>query len=220
MCGRFARTSSRDTVAREFGITRFRLDEMGPRYNIAPSQAVDAITAGDGERQLEPMRWGLAAPAGKPRPINARAETVAGVPLFREAFRQRRCLVVADGFYEWRREGERKTPHFIRLRSGRPFTFAAIWSPDAQAEATVAATCALLTCAPNELVAEVHNRMPVILAEAGRDLWLDPTAESKSLRALLLPYPAAEMEAYPVSTYVNSPRHTGAECIRPLGGSS
>jgi putative SOS response-associated peptidase YedK len=215
MCGRFARTSSRATVTAEFGITRFAAEDLGPRYNVAPGQRIETIVREGAETQLDRMRWGLAAPPGKPRPINARSETVAGMPLFRDSFGQRRCLIVADGFYEWRKDGARKTPHFIRLRSQRPFAFAGIWSPDPHAADGAQPTCAILTCPPNALLAEIHNRMPVILPAESRDRWLDPASVTKDLRSLLVPFSAAEMEAFPVSTYVNSARNDGPACLRP-----
>ena len=138
------------------------------------------------------------------------------MPLFRDAFQRRRCLVVADGFYEWQKNGNAKVPHFIRLRSGRPFGFAAIWSSFRTPVGQRVGTCAILTCMPNELVAPIHNRMPVILPGEARERWLDRNADAASLRELLVPLPSAEMDAYPVSTFVNSPRNDGPECVAPL----
>src|SRR5215813_6735239 len=150
MCGRFARTSGRDELAKEFGVTRFVNIDLHARYNIAPSQPVEAVIRDGTERRMGPMRWGFAAADRKVAPINARAETVATAPLFRSAFRGRRCLVVADGFYEWRKDGRVRRPSFIRLRSGRPFGFAALWSFDPASTATSrVATCAIVTCPPN-----------------------------------------------------------------------
>ena len=195
--------------------------DFAPRYNIAPSQTVEAIILDGAELRLGPMRWGFASASGKdprPAPINARAETVATMGLFREAFRRRRCLVVADGFYEWRKDGPRKTPHFIHLRSGRPFGFAGIWSFDHAAVGTRVATCAIVTCAPNALLAPIHNRMPVILPAVARERWLDPHADEGELRALLAPLPAEEMDAYEVSPFVNAPRNDSPECLHRVGG--
>lgn len=135
-------------------------------------------------------------------------------PLFRDAHRRRRCLIVAHGFYEWQTNGQRKTPYFIHLRSGRPFGFAGIWSFERDAVGTRVVTCAIVTCAPNELMAPTHNRMPVILPAAVRDQWLDPNAGEADLRALLTPLPPGEMEAYEISTVVNSPRNDSPECVR------
>ena len=219
MCGRFSRSSGRDALAEEFGVARFVNVPLEPRYNIAPGQSVEAIIRDGAELRMGPMRWGFAAQAAteqRPAPINARAETVATMGLFREAFRRRRCLVVADGFYEWRTDGQRKRPHFIRLRSGRPLAFAGIWSMQREPVGTPYATCAIITCVPNELMAPIHNRMPVILPPAARDQWLDRGATEIALRALLVPFPSAEMDAYEVSTAVNWARNDSPECVRPM----
>jgi putative SOS response-associated peptidase YedK len=221
MCGRFARTSSREVIVEEFCLARCVDVDLRPRYNIAPSQFVEAVISDGAERRLGPMKWGFVPSSATEltlAPINARAETVATTPLFREAFRRRRCLVVADGFYEWRKDGRRKTPHFIHLRSQQPFGFAGIWSMHRAPVGTKVATCAILTCAPNELMAPIHNRMPVILPAVARNGWLDPNAREVDLRALLVPFPPEEMEAYAVSTLVNAPRNDSPECVRPVGG--
>ncbi len=224
MCGRFIRTSSRDALAIEFGITDFVNVDFTPRYNVAPSQSVEAIIADGDALRLAPMRWGYTASAStdakRPAPINARAETVHALPLFRDAFRQRRCLVVADGFYEWRNETTGKTPYFIRLRSGHPFGFAGIWSTIPTDVGRWIATCAILTCAPNELMATIHSRMPVIVPADARERWLDPASDVPVLRALLKPFPADQMDAYPVSRFVNSPRNDSPECIAAVSGST
>jgi len=216
MCGRIVRTSPREAIAAEFGVTRFVDVDLGPRFNVAPSQAVEAIVRADGELRLGRMRWGFAHDAGADRaPINARAETVAHLPLFRDAFARRRCLVIADGFYEWRKDGKAKRPYFVRLRSCRPFALAGIWA-SCRGDAESVPTCAILTCAPNELMTTIHNRMPVILPPGAREQWIEPGAEPGSLRPFLKPFAAEEMEAYEVSTYVNSPRHDSPECVRRL----
>jgi putative SOS response-associated peptidase YedK len=219
MCGRFTRTSSRDVLAEEFGVTTFVNVDLRPRYNIAPSQIVEAIIGTGAERRLGPMKWGFASSTESTlAPINARAETVATSALFREAFRRRRCLIVADGFYEWRKNGPKKTPYFIRLRSGRPFGFAGIWSSHRTAVGGRSATCAILTCSPNELMAPIHDRMPVILPAGARDRWLDPGAKEPDLRALLVPYEPEEMEVYVVSAFFTSPRNDAPECVRRVAG--
>jgi putative SOS response-associated peptidase YedK len=173
----------------------------------------------DGEKRLGPMRWGFVSPTAKePKvaPINARAETLSTSPTLRDAFR-RHCLVVADGFYEWRKDdGRTRTPFFIRLKSGRPFGLAGIWSLKRGEKGTRLATCPIATCPPNELMAKIHNRMPVILPVGERDRWLDPATDGAELRGLLVPLPAKELEAYEVSTLVNSPRNDSPECVRPV----
>jgi putative SOS response-associated peptidase YedK len=221
MCGRFVRTSPQAVLVDEFDVEHFVNVDFAPRYNIAPRQPVETIINDGKELRMGPLTWGYttsAADKTRPAPINARAETIATMPLFREAFRRRRCLVVADGFYEWQKDGNTKTPYFIRLRSARPFGFAAIWSSMRGAMGQRVGTCAILTCAPNELMAPIHNRMPVILPKAVRDRWLDPTADAGELQALLTPFPPGEMEAYAVSTLVNSPRNDTPECIVPVVG--
>jgi putative SOS response-associated peptidase YedK len=162
---------------------------------------------------------GFLSPTGKqPKlaPINARAETLSTSPMFRDAFRRHRCLVVADGFYEWRKnDGRTRTPFFIRLKSGRPFGFAGIWSIKHGEKGSRLATCAIATCPTNELMAQIHDRMPVILPEGSRDRWLDPTARETELRGLLVPLTAEDLNAYEVSGFVNSPRNDSPECVRP-----
>ena len=223
MCGRFTRTSQRQTIGDELGVTKFVTVDLHPRYNIAPSQDIEAVVRAGDVLRLGPMRWGFVAPSAAasptvsaPAPINARAEAIATSPLFRDAFHRRRCLVVADGFYEWRVEGRRKTPYFIYLRSQRPFGFAAIWSPGDAADGKRLATCAIITCPPNTLVASIHNRMPVILPRGARQRWLDPYAADEELRALLVPLPADDMDAHAVSTLVNSPRNDVPECVEGI----
>jgi putative SOS response-associated peptidase YedK len=208
-------------MVEELGVDHFVNVDFKPRYNIAPSQNVEAIINDGAELRMGPMRWGFTAAAtrdAKPPPINARAETIATMGLFREAFQRRRCLIVADGFYEWRKDGQRKTPHFIHLRSGHPFGFAGIWSTIRTDIGQRVGTCVILTCMPNELMAPIHNRMPVIVPAAARDRWLDPRSDQGELRALLAPLPPREMEAYEVSTFVNSPRNDSPECVRRVAG--
>jgi len=161
------------------------------RYSVAPSQIVETIISVNGGKLLGPMHWGFVPPTAKqPKlaPINARAETLATSPMFRDAFRHHRCLVVADGFYEWQKnDGPRRTPFFVRLKSGRPFGFAGIWSMKHGEKESRLATCAIATCPPNELMAKIHHRMRVILAPGVSDRWLDPTASEAELRELLVP---------------------------------
>jgi putative SOS response-associated peptidase YedK len=220
MCGRISRTSPRDAIANEFGVTRFAEVRWEPRYNVAPSQIVETIISVDGEKRLGPMRWGFVSPTAKePKlaPINARAETLSTSPMFRDACRRHRCLVVADGFYEWRKnDGRRRTPFFICLKSGRPFGFAGIWSLKHGEKEARLATCAIATCPPNELMAKIHDRMPVIVPVGVRDRWLDPTANEAELRGLLVPLPAEELESYEVSSFVNSPGNDSPECLQPV----
>lgn len=197
--------------------------ELAPRYNIAPTQPVATVLVVTGDRRMRRMRWGLVPHWAKDlligsRMINARAETVAEKPSFRRAFRERRCLVLADGFYEWRREGKRKQPMYVARKDREPFAFAGLWEtwrPPDGGEAVE--SCTIITTEANEVVAAFHHRMPVILDAEGVDAWLDEDADEAALLELLRPCPAGLMEAWPVSDVVNSPAHETARCIEPVG---
>ena len=225
MCGRFTLSSPGEVLAALFELAE--VPEITPRYNIAPTQSVVAVHASEGTgRHCEMMHWGLIPswaddPAIGARMINARAETVATKPSFRSAFRQRRCLVVADGFYEWQKTERRKQPHYICLRGGRPFAFAGLWenweSRDSASTPASIRSCTIITTEPNELVAPLHNRMPVILAPDDYPQWLDTDIRSpERLAPLLTPYPGEAMTAHPVSTLVNTPANDNPECIEPI----
>jgi putative SOS response-associated peptidase YedK len=217
MCGRITRTSPRGVIASELGVQHFADGDLPPRYNIAPSQNVDVLAWSAGELRVGPMKWGFASRSGGPAPINARCETVASSRLFAESFARRRCIVIADGFYEWRRDGRSKRPYYIRLRSRRPFGLAGVWTLDRSAAEARRPTCAILTCPPNALMEPIHSRMPVIVPSESVHAWLSRSATPADLRPLLAPLPADLLEAYEVSTYVNSPQHDSEECIRPVG---
>jgi putative SOS response-associated peptidase YedK len=218
MCGRFQLKPPEDWME-EFGVSE--PPDLPPRYNIAPSQDVVAVRAGEGGvRRAGLLRWGLVPsfaedPAVGNRLINARAETVARKPAFREPFRKRRCLVPADGFYEWRRVGRARDPYLVKMRDGRTFAFAGVWDRWTRKDARIE-SCSILTTAANELVARIHDRMPVVLDRADYDLWLDPDAREEDLHRVLRPFPAAEMTAFPVSPLVNSPAVDDPECERPV----
>ncbi len=196
---------------------------LKPRYNIAPTQPapVVRIRPGGTSREFDHLHWGLIPgwakdPSIGNRMINARSETVTAKPAFRNAFRNRRCLVVADGFYEWKKTGTRKQPYVIRMCDGSPFAFAGLWEHWESAEGEAIDSCALLTTQPNELVGEVHDRMPVILRPSDFDLWLDPSMNKpEKLEPLLRAYPANKMTTFAVSTRVNSPTRDDPACIEP-----
>lgn len=227
MCGRFALGLALEDLMAAF--PGFEFPEMvAARYNIAPTQPVLAVP-NTAERRVSFFQWGLVPswatdPALGSRMINARAETAAEKPSFKAAYRRRRCLILADGFYEWRKEpgGKAKTPFYIHMADGRPFTFAGLWEvgrlDDARCPDDAGLrTCTILTCEPNELVGALHNRMPVILPSSAYDRWLDPAEQSPdALADLLRPYPAAEMAAYPVSHWVNAPQHDDPRCIEAV----
>lgn len=219
MCGRFTLRSSPKAVAQAFGLSD--IPDFEPRYNIAPTQPVASIRLQHGHRQLSFLHWGLVPywakdPSIGNRLINARADTVANKPSFRSAFKKSRCLVVADGFYEWKETGTKKQPYYIRLKHDKPFAFAGLaehWHRD---DETID-SCTIITTEPNELTADIHDRMPAILSPHDYDLWMDPDFQGKEeLLALLCPYPADQMTAHPVSTVVNSPRNETAECVVPV----
>jgi len=220
MCGRFTLTTNLGAIAKRFGVARF-LEEVGPRYNIAPTQTV-IVVSDDGTRSLTEMRWGLIPAWAKDptignRMINARAETVATKPAFRVALRKRRCLIPADGFYEWQQVSRRKQPVYIVLKSREPFSFAGLWEIWISPDGEEVQSCTIITTEANELLKPVHDRMPVILTREAEAVWLDPLIQDpERLLPLLMPYPAEEMEAYPVSTKVNSPANEGPACIVPL----
>ena len=222
MCGRFTLTDPDQDLAVQFNLPE--IPDMQPRYNIAPTQPVAVVRVPPESmvREMALLHWGLIPfwakdPKIGNRMINARSETVAEKPAFRAAFRRRRCLVVADGFYEWQKQNDGKQPFYIRRRDARPFAFAGLWEFWKGGDETVIESCTLLTTTPNELLRPLHNRMPVILQPKDYDLWLDPEMqEPDALKPLLLSYPSEQMDAYPVSRFVNSPKNDDPRCIEPL----
>ena len=219
MCGRYLLTTPVDALGQLF---RFmERPNLGARYNIAPTQDVPIVRrtrAGDG-RELLMVRWGLVpywaddVKIGN-RLINARAETIERTPAFREAYQRRRCLVPADGFFEWRKAGKARQALLIRRKDQAPFAFAGLWERWRQPDGSVLRSCTIATCPANALLAPVHDRMPVILAEGDCERWLDPAAADG--RALLRPCPAEWLEAYEVGPRVNSPANDDPECVTPL----
>jgi len=221
MCGRFSLTV--DPAELQDAFPGFTFPAQGvPRFNIAPSQPILCLP-NDGSNQADFFVWGLIPSWAKDssvgnRMINARAETLAEKPSFRSAYKNHRCLIFSNGFFEWQAQPgmKSKVPHFIRLKSGAPFAFAGLWENWQPADGSEVRSAAIITTEPNELVASIHNRMPVILRQDTYTQWLDPAPQSPNrLNNLLTPYPALEMEAYPVSTLVNSPGNDRAECVLP-----
>lgn len=214
MCGRFAFYSPSEATAALFGVNSSIAIE--PRYNIAPTQSIAAIRdSADAGRELAMFRWGLVPfwakdPTIGNRMINARAETVAEKPSFRAAYRERRCLILADGFYEWKAVGGSKTPYYISLASGEPFAFAGLWEHwrAKESDETIQST-ALITTAANEFLATVHDRMPVVLQPDTADQWLAGDNEVLGIVAANSP----EFSAWPVDRRVNNARNEGAELI-------
>jgi putative SOS response-associated peptidase YedK len=221
MCGRFTLSTELEQIEQRFS---FRMTEraFAPHYNIAPSQPVLSVMNDGKENRAGFLRWGLIPPWAKDeavgnRMINARAETLAEKPSFKRALQKRRCLVIADGFYEWKAAGKKKTPMFIALKSRRPFGFAGLWETWKSPRGEVIHSCTIITTTPNTLMESIHNRMPVILPRAAEALWLDRSVDDpQKLLPLLAPHPGDEMTAYEVSQLVNSPRNDVPACIEPV----
>lgn len=218
VCGRFQFAPPEDWVE-EFGLTD--VPTVPPRYNIAPTQDVLAVRRDrTGGRQARFLRWGLVPywaedPAVGNRLINARAESVATRAAFRDSFRQRRCLVPAQGFYEWKRVGRVREPWLVRLEGGRTFAFAGVWDRWSGGQGAIE-SCAVITTRANAIVAPIHGRMPVVVDRAAYDAWLDPDATDAELRPLLEPFPAEAMESFPVSPRVNGTEVDDADLARPV----
>lgn len=219
MCGRFTLTTDLSNLEERFSFHAANVSYT-PHYNIAPRQQVLTVLGGE-ERRAGFFRWGLIPSWAKDvsignRLINARAETVAEKPSFRRALQKRRCLVLADGFYEWKKDGKKKTPMYIKLKSHEPFGFAGLWERWKSSQNETIHSCTIITTTPNSLMESIHNRMPVILPRDAEAVWLDCSLEDSALLlSLLVPYSADHMEAYAVSPAVNSPRTDSRMCIEP-----
>jgi putative SOS response-associated peptidase YedK len=221
MCGRFTTTAERERIKEMFRLQR--LGQFDPRYNIAPSQPVLSvrIDPASGEREGIMLKWGLIPSWAKDAKIgnslaNARADTVAEKPAFRSAFKKRRCLVVADGFYEWGKGDGGKIPYYFRLKDGRPFAFAGLWERWEKGDEPVE-SCTLITTDANGVVGQIHDRMPVILMPDDYDRWLDPKEQDATkLKELLRPLGDDFLISHPVSKVVNNPRNERPECVHPV----
>jgi putative SOS response-associated peptidase YedK len=223
MCGRYRLSRRRQLVEEYFGAASEEY-EWGPRYNVAPSQPVPVIRqdAREPARRLSKMRWGLVPswstdPSIGYKTINARSETVATTPSFREPFKSQRCLIPADGFYEWKREGKTKQPYCFEVNGGELFAFAGLWDKWINLQGEVIESCTILTTTPNTLLADFHDRMPVILSPDNYDLWLGPAfRNTASVSEVLLPFDSAMMRCYPVSTRVNQVQNDDPDCAKPV----
>jgi putative SOS response-associated peptidase YedK len=221
MCGRYTITGPLERYIEHFGVEEVRTDSLEPSYNVAPTESVYGLAEHDRRRQIGRFRWGLLPFwARDPRSIqiNARAETITEKAVFRKSFTQRRCIIPADGFYEWERTAQGKLPHYIHLVDGRPMGFAGIWSrwrdPETGESVT---TCAIVTTEPNELVGRLHDRMPAVLRPEHWSAWLDRSnRDPEGLLELLAPCPAKMMTAYPVASLVNKVQNNVPELIAPL----
>ncbi len=232
MCGRFTLTTDLDAaaLAELFGAEAAApagasagAGAIGPRYNIAPAQPAAAVLIDGGRRVLDALRWGLLPAWARDRSIagrliNARAETLERRSAFRDAFARRRCLIPSDGFFEW--SARDRTPHWIRLRDGRPFAYAGLYERRTERGGAELRTFTIVTTEPNDLVRPLHDRMPVIIPPDGYDRWLDPSRRGAGQRALLRPYPAAEMTAQAVARTVNRADAEGPACVLPAPADS
>lgn len=225
MCGRFGLSTPAEQLKLRFGFGWSQTQlTWKPRYNIAPTQEVLAVVRKDRALHGGLVRWGLVPSFSRgtavgSRMINARVETLGEKHAFRDLIARRRCLVLADGFFEWRKEpGGGKTPMWIHLAGGEPFAFAGLWDVWRSREAERIGTCTILTTTANEVIAPIHDRMPVILDRDGEERWLDPRVqELAALRKWLEPYPAGQLEAYPVLPLVNSVANDMPECLTRVG---
>jgi len=224
MCGRFVQFSPIETVQKVFNIATVPFESI-PSYNVAPTQKILTVVKHDNENKLERFYWGLVPFWAKDikigsRMINARVETVADKPAFRNAFKKRRCLIVADGFYEWKGKKGNKQPYFITIPSREPFAFAGLWelwSAKEKDEDTIYKSCAIITTVASESIKQLHDRMPVILMRDYHDRWLNPKEQDpKKLENVLKNGLIRDMQYYPISQHVNSPMNNDPECIRPI----
>ena len=219
MCGRFTLHAPPDVLQEHFGVDE--APAMPASYNIAPSQDIAVVRAGGGRCRMALLRWGLVPAWAKEvksgyNLINARAETVADKPSFRAAFRQRRCLIPADGFYEWGQTCNGRQPYHIRMKNRAVFAFAGIWERR-ERDDSIIESCSIIVTAANDTIRPVHDRMPVIVAPRDYTAWLDPEVrDPETVKPLLRAWPADDMEVYPVSTRVNRPVNNDARCIESL----
>src|SRR5262245_45002274 len=222
MCGRIVRTSPAEVLASEFDAVVADGVTLRPRWNLCPGEDLVVVAQAGVERRLGTVRWGFVpgfarSPDDGPRSINARAESVATRPAFRDAFRRRRCVVLADGFYEWKREGRTNQPFLVRLRTRRPMALAGLWERWRPPEGHSHRTGLVITCRSTGRLAEIHDRMPVILPPDAVGRWLDPACSDPA--ALLVAYPDALLDIHPVSPRVNSPRNDDPALLDPVGPS-
>ena len=223
MCGRFVQVEKPEFYAEHFGAEFVRTETLPVNYNVAPTETVYAVVEHEEQRALTSFRWGLVPFWAKDlkigaKAINARSETAATKPMFRDSFKRRRCLIPADGFYEWQRKAKGKLPHFIHGADSKPLPLAGLWSSWRDPETDERfVTCTILTGRPNPLMEPIHDRMPIILAEDDWGRWLDPGYHDvEALEALMVPYPADAMAEYPVSTLVNKVANNTPDLLTPL----
>ncbi|WP_028775933.1 SOS response-associated peptidase [Shimazuella kribbensis] len=219
MCGRFTLSTEEKELEDKF---QFTLDiPIAKRYNISPTQSVLALTQGQNERKAHLFRWGLVPFWAKDlkigsKMINARSETLHEKPSFRHLIKRNRCIILSNGFFEWKKEGNKKQPYYIQVDNGKPFSFAGLWDTWSNDREQIT-TCTIITTTPNTLMKELHHRMPVILDKDGEKAWLDESlTDTDYLQSLMTPFASEKMHAYPVSIDVNNPRNDHADNIIAL----
>lgn len=221
MCGRFTIVAEAGLLIQRFGIEAIPF-EWRPLYNVAPGQPIPAIIEDRGQRRIGQLRWGLVPSWAQDekigyKMINARDETLREKPAFRRLLERKRCLIPADGFYEWKKTGNKKQPMRITMRDGQPFAFAGLFDTWIAPDGQRLHTCTIITTRPNEVVAEIHDRMPVILRRQDESIWLDrDRTDVDLLQSLLAPYDAGGMRAYPVSNLVGNAKNDLPECIAEI----
>ncbi len=222
MCGRFVQVEKPEFYAEHFGTDFVRTETITPSWNVAPTMNVYAVAEHDGDRVLTSFRWGLVPFWAKDRKIgnraiNARVETAADMPMFRDSFAEHRCLIPLDGFYEWERKEKGKLPHYIRNKDGSPLSAAGLWASwrDKETDERLL-TCTILTGKPNQLLEPIHDRMPVIIEEKHWGTWLDPANGADAVNDIVTVYPASRLVEYPVSTLVNNVRNDTADNLTRL----
>jgi putative SOS response-associated peptidase YedK len=219
MCGRYAITTAPEAIRQLFGYPE--QPNFPPRYNVAPTQPVPIVRMAEGKRQLALVRWGLIPawvkdPRGFTLLINARGESVLEKPAFRNAMKRRRCLFPADGFFEWKRDGERKQPYFVRLKSGQPMAFAGLWESWMGPNGEEQETAAIVTTTASRSIAHIHDRMPVIVPPDAFEFWHDPKVDAQTAAAVIQPARDALLESYQVSSAVNRTANDSAKLVEPL----
>ena len=220
MCGRFSLHSPAAQISEAFHLPDLAALALKPRYNIAPSRDIAIIRNAGTEPELVMARWGLVPhwsreSRSKYSTINARIESVAEKPTYRTPFRRRRCLIPADGFYEWKQDAGSKVPHYVRMKDGKVFAFAGLWDRWEGEDGSIE-SCTIIVMPANQVMKPIHERMPAIIAPADYDLWLDPgVTEKKQIMKCLSGAPSSRLTAYPVSTLVNSPKNEDERCIQP-----
>jgi putative SOS response-associated peptidase YedK len=221
MCGRFSLVTTPEELAHQFHLRR--QVTIAPRYNIAPSQQVIIVRPGANGNITSSVRWGLIPHWTKDinfsaKLINARSETVQEKPSFREAFKSWRCFIPATGFFEWKQEGSRKQPYFIKMKNGGLFAMAGIWESWQSPEGEIIESCSIITTDANTIVGKIHDRMPAIFSENSYGIWLDPVRNGYHFREYLSPFDPFKMTAYPVSGMVNYVKNEGEGCIKKISG--